>query len=451
MIMVDAQPDYHQGPVLLEFLDIRAMDPADFPGALPRPVWEDARPTDAVAAILAEVRSEGDRAVRAFTARFDGVEIDTIRVEQSAIAEALVAIPDDLRQALLVAHRRVTEYHDHQQVHDTSVDVDGVTVHHLVRPVRRAGVYAPGGRAKYPSSVIMGAVPARVAGVKEIALCVPPGADGSVAVETLASAAVCGIDEVYRIGGAQAVGALAFGTESVAAVDVIVGPGNSYVAEAKRQVAGQVGIPSAFAGPSEVVVVADASVPAEWVAIDIMVQAEHGPDGLAWLVTWDVEVATAVSAAVDRLVALSPRRQDLEATLGRSGYAVLVADAAAAMAVANLVAPEHLELQVADPSRLLPLVRSAGAVFLGRLAPASIGDYVAGPNHVLPTARTARFASALRVDDFCTHIHAVDVDRRALEALGPHVVTLAQAEGLPAHADSITLRLDAPAGSFEQT
>jgi len=440
-IMADRRAGYHRGPVLLDLVDLRAVPLSEFAAVLPRPVWDDAGPTAAVADILRQVRRDGDDAVRALTARFDGVTVDALRVPVQVVRQAPDAVAADLRRALEVAYRRVTDYHRHQQSSDAVVDVDGVTVHHLVRPVARAGVYAPGGRAKYPSSVIMGVVPAQVAGVAEIALCAPPGPDGNVAVETLAAAAVCGVDEVYRIGGAQAIGALAYGTASVPAVDVIVGPGNSYVAEAKRQVAGQVGIPSAFAGPSEVVVVADASVPAEWVAIDVMVQAEHGPDGLAWLVTWDPAVAEDVSAAVDRLVATSPRRQDLEATLGRSGYAVLVADAEAAMAVANLVAPEHLELQVADPKALLPAVRSAGAVFLGRLAPASLGDYVAGPNHVLPTARTARFASALRVDDFCTHIHAVEIDQAALEDLGPYVEILARAEGLAAHADSVTMRL----------
>ncbi len=439
---------YDQGLMLLERLDLRAVAVADLAGALPPPVWDELVPTEAVAAIVEEVRHGGDAALRSLTARFDGVEIDAIRVPVAAVSAALSAVPLELREALELAYARVTEYHRHQRAEDAAVTVDGVVVHHLVRPVRRAGLYAPGGRAQYPSSVVMCAAPARVAGVEELALCVPPRADGTVAPATLAAAAVCGIDEVYRIGGAQAVAAMAFGTESIRAVDVVVGPGNRYVAEAKRQLAGRVGTPSAFAGPSEVVVVADGSVPPAWAAVDVLVQAEHGPDGLAWLVTWDEGVADAVAAEVERLVEASPRRQDLQATLGRNGCAILVADAEAAMAVANIVAPEHLELLVADPAGLLPQVRSAGAVFLGPYAPASVGDYVAGPNHVLPTARTARFSSALRVDDFCTHIHAVEVDRQALGALGPAVVTLAEAEGLPAHAASVTVRLDAePAGS----
>jgi histidinol dehydrogenase len=286
----------------------------------------------------------------------------------------------------------------------------------------------------------MCAAPARVAGVQELVLCVPPGPDGQVAPETLAAAAIAGIDEVSAIGGAQAVAAMAFGTQSIRPVDVIAGPGNRYVAEAKRQVSGMVGVPSAFTGPSEVVVVADDTTPVAWAAIDVVVQAEHGPDGLAWLVTWSTAAADAIEAEVDALVAASPRRADLEATLGRGGYVAVVDGPAQALAVANVVAPEHLELLVEDATALLPGVRHAGAVFLGPYAPASVGDYLAGPNHVLPTARTARFASALRVDDFRTHIHAVSMDAATLARLAPAVAAIAEAEGLPAHARSVIVR-----------
>jgi histidinol dehydrogenase len=284
----------------------------------------------------------------------------------------------------------------------------------------------------------MCAVPAQVAGVNEIVLCVPPGPTGHIDDATLAAAAVAGVHEVYRVGGAQAIAAMAYGTESIDAVDVIVGPGNRYVAEAKRQVSGVVGVASAFAGPSEVVVIAGPETPPELAAIDLVVQAEHGPDGLAWLITWSEAVADQVTAHVERIVRDSPRRTDLEATLDSGGYVVMVDGAKQACAVANVVAPEHLEI-LTDES-LLPQVMSAGAVFLGPMSPASMGDYLAGPNHVLPTNRTARFASALRVDDFRRHIHAVSVDEKALEALGPHVVTLAETEGLTAHAQSVQLR-----------
>jgi histidinol dehydrogenase len=290
----------------------------------------------------------------------------------------------------------------------------------------------------------MTAGPAQVAGVDELALCSPPGRDGRVAQSVLAAAAVAGVDEVYRVGGAQAIAALAYGTDSVPAVDVIVGPGNRFVAVAERLVAGQgrVGVPSAFTGPSEVAVVADDSTPVAYAAVDLVVQAEHGPDGLAYLITWSESTADAVTDEVTRLTDASPRRAEIAATLERGGFTVLVDGPEQAMAVANIIAAEHLELMNDDPESLLPLVRSAGAVFLGPWAPASVGDYIAGPNHVLPTARSARFGSALRVDDFRKHIHVIEVDRDGLIQLAPHVVALADSEGLAAHADSVRLRVD---------
>jgi len=393
-----------------------------------------------VAGIIAEVKAGGDAALRRLTERFDHVVLDDLRVPATDILAALERVSPELRTALQLAYDRIFAYHAHEAAPVDDFESGGITVRHLTRPVARAGCYAPGGRARYPSTVLMCAVPARVAGVDEVVLCVPPGADGRVDDATLAAAAVAGVDEVYRIGGAQAIAAMAFGTESIAPVDVIVGPGNRYVAEAKRQVSGVVGVASAFAGPSEVVVIADGSTPPELAAIDLVVQAEHGPDGLAWLVTWAEEVAEQVGAEVDRLVVGSPRRSDLEATLDDGGYVVLVDGPAQALAVSNVVAPEHLELLVDDAESLLPLVQAAGAVFLGKFSPASVGDYLAGPNHVLPTNRTARFASALRVDDFRRHIHAVSVEEKALDELGPHVVTLAETEGLPAHAESVRLR-----------
>jgi histidinol dehydrogenase len=247
---------------------------------------------------------------------------------------------------------------------------------------------------------------------------------------------------VYAVGGAQAIAAMAYGTASIAAVDVIVGPGNRYVSLAKQEVAGVVGIEST-AGPSELVVVADASAPADFVAIDLMAQAEHGPDGAAVLVTWDAGVADAVDAALVRLVAIAPRRAEIESTLDRGGRCVLVDDANVAIEVANLIAPEHLELMTSDPGPLVDRVRNAGAVFCGQWAPAVIGDYVAGTNHVLPTARAARYASALRVDDFQKHIHVVGLDRATLEGVAAKVATLAGVEGLDAHARSVTLRTEA--------
>ena len=426
--------------MLLTPLDLRGVPTPGLGGALPRPPAASLFPTEEVRAIVEEVRRDGDAALRALTERFDGVRLEALRVPKEELVAAPRAVPDGLRRALELAHERILAYHHHQPTPAGDFSLDEVLVRELIRPVARAGLYAPGGRARYPSTVLMCAAPARVAGVEELVLCVPPGPDGHVATETLAAAAVAGVDEVYRVGGAQAVAAMAFGTETIGAVDVIVGPGNRYVAEAKRQVAGVVGVPAAFAGPSEVVVIADGSSSARWAAVDLVVQAEHGPDGLAWLVTWSASFADEVAAAVEDLVARSPRRGDLEATLGSGGYAVVVDGPEAALAVSNAVAPEHLELQVEGAETLLAQVRSAGAVFVGPFAPAAVGDYVAGPNHVLPTARTARFASALRVDDFRTHIHAVTVGPEALARLAPAVVALAKAEGLDAHALSVRLR-----------
>jgi histidinol dehydrogenase len=429
-------------------MTLRRLDLRDFSGtrrqlrdALPAPVDEQDRSSEVVAAIIEEVRADGDSALRRLTERFDGVALDEFRVPVEEIQSALGRVPGPLQDALDIAHDRILAYHAHESANEVEdFESGGITVRHLVRPVARAGCYAPGGRAPLSSTVLMCAIPAQVAGVKEIVLCVPPGPDGRINDAILAAAAVAGIDEVYRVGGAQAIAAMAYGTESIEPVDVIVGPGNRYVAEAKRQVSGVVGVASAFAGPSEVVVIAGPDTPPELAAIDLVVQAEHGPDGLAWLVTWSEEVADAVTAAVDRIVQASPRRADLEATLDQGGYAVIVNGPKQACAVSNIVAPEHLELLTDDAESLLHHITSAGAVFLGVHSPASVGDYLAGPNHVLPTNRTARFASALRVDDFRRHLHAVTVDEKALEVLGPHVVTLAESEGLPAHAESVRLR-----------
>jgi histidinol dehydrogenase len=300
----------------------------------------------------------------------------------------------------------------------------------------------PSAKAPLISTVLMTVIPARVAGVPEVVLCSTPGPDGSVAAGILAAAALAGVDEVYRIGGAHAIAAMAFGTESVRPVDVIVGPGSVYVAQAKREVAasGVVGVPSSFAGPSEVVVVADDTTPTTYAAIDIVVQAEHGPDGLAWLITWSEAVADRVTDKVGELTVASPRRAEIESTLREGGYAVVVDGPEHAMEVANAIAPEHLQLMTADPEALLPMVRHAGAVFTGLYAPASVGDYLAGPSHVLPTFGTARFASALTIGDFQKQIHVVSLDGPALSRVSPHVAALAEAEGLAAHADSVRVR-----------
>ena len=395
---------------------------------------------DAVREIVTAVRAGGDAAVRDLTERFDGCRLDDPRVPATDLREALEAASPVLRAALEVAVDRIRAYHS-LQLGDTepSIDQDGVSLRELAVAVARAGLYVPGGRAAYPSTVLMTAIPAQLAGVGELALCVPPDADGGLPQATLAAAALVGITEVYRIGGAQAIAALAYGTETIRPVDVIVGPGNVFVAMAKREVAGVVGIES-FAGPSEVVVVADGTAPAAYAAADLLAQAEHGPGGSAVLVAWDADVIDDTIAAVERLVADASRRDEIVETLRSGGRAVLVDDAVAAIDAVNVIAPEHLELLTADPEALLPLVRNAGAVFLGPWSPAALGDYVAGVNHVLPTARTARFASALRVDTFRKHVHVVRATEAGLAALAPHVRVLAAVEGLDAHAASVDVR-----------
>jgi histidinol dehydrogenase len=315
-----------------------------------------------------------------------------------------------------------------------------VHVRDVVVPVDRAGLYVPGGRAAYPSTVLMTALPARIAGVPEVVLCVPPdGNTGLPPDATLAAAALAGVDEVYRLGGAQAIAAMAYGTESVAAVDVIVGPGNRYVTVAKREVQGVVGIES-LAAESELAVIGDGSTNPEWVAADLLAQAEHGPGGVAVVITWNEEFADAVDAALARRLERTTRQAEAAATLFSGGQMILVDEATDAVAVANVIAPEHLQLMNSDPEMLVPEVRNAGAVFCGPYAPAVIGDYVAGVNHVLPTARTARFSSALRVDTFLKHMHVVDVTEAGLAAVAPHLDAIARAEGLEAHAASVAVR-----------
>lgn len=424
---------------MLRRIDLRGFT-GDLSEVLPRPETPTGGPVDVVRDILAAVAKRGDAAVREYTSRFDGVELDSLVVADAELAAAIERIEPDVRAALELAADRIAAYHEAQMPTDVRVEQPGVSIRGSHRAVERAACYVPGGRAVYPSTVLMTAVPARVAGVEQIVVCVPPGPDGKVPDIVLAAAKIAGAHEVVSVGGAQAIGAVAHGTESIRPVDVIVGPGNIYVALAKQEVAGTVGVPSSFAGPSEVVVVADGTDPADFAAVDVILQAEHGPDGLAWFVTWNDAFADEVTASIERLVADAPRRAEIESTLGSSGMVVVTDSPEQAMAVANFIAPEHLEIQTADNEALVAMVRNAGAVFCGRYAPASLGDYVAGPSHVLPTNGTARFASALTVHDFMKDVHIVFVEQAGLEAMGDAVEALAGAEGLDAHAASIRLR-----------
>ncbi|MDQ1381624.1 MAG: histidinol dehydrogenase [Actinomycetota bacterium] len=393
----------------------------------------------AVAEIIADVRARGAAAVRELTQRLDGVDIADTRVDPAEMEAALERISPALRAALEVARDQIVAWHEAQQERGAHHARLGVEVTELVVPVDRVGCYIPGGRAPLASSALMTAIPARVAGVPEVALCSPPAADGRIHDAILAAAVIAQVDEVHKVGGAQAIAALAFGAGHLQPVDVVVGPGNAYVVEAKRQVFGTVGI-DGLAGASEVVIVADDTVDPEWVAVDLLAQAEHGPGGAVAVIVWDEAVAERVELALDTLLLSAERRDEAASTLDAGGRVIFVDDSGRALDAANAIAPEHLELMCADADVLVPLVRNAGAVFVGGFAPAVIGDYVAGTNHVLPTGGTARFASALRIADFQKRIHVVRADAAALSRVGPAARAIAEAEGLWAHADAVRLR-----------
>ncbi len=402
----------------------------------------DAERLEAVRGIIAQVRQSGDKAVRKFTSDFDGVDVDQLEVTKTELEAAFGSISKELQTALVSAVERVEAYHRHQIPTDQLHKVDGVAISERHKPVANAGCYVPGGRAIYPSTVIMTVVPARLAGVGDIAVAVPPGPDGNVPDVVRAAAFVAGADRLYQMGGAQAIAAMAYGTKTVQKVDAIAGPGNVYVSLAQREVAGMVRVPSAFAGPSEVVVYADATANPTFVAIDLILQAEHGPDGLSWLVTTDEAMEQAVTAEVTRQVGEADRQDEIKSTLESNGYAVLCDSESQAIEVIDYIAAEHVELMVESPETVAEQIDNAGAIFCGTWAPASLGDYGIGPNHVLPTNRTARFAGALGVQDFMKSTHIVSMTEAGLRNVAPQVVTLACAEGLTTHADSVKLRLD---------
>jgi len=398
----------------------------------------------AVANILAAVRERGDRAVAEFTARFDGAELDPeegFRVDPAEIKAAYRRVEPEFLDALRLAKERIAAFHRRQLTASWfEASAEGIVGGQLVRPLDRVGIYVPGGRATYPSSVLMNALPAAVAGVPEIAMVTPPSRDGSVNPYTLVAAAEAGVTEIHRVGGAQAVAALAWGTESIRRVDKITGPGNIYVTVAKQQVFGQVGI-DMLAGPSEVVIVADGEADPAAVAADLLAQAEHDVLARAVLITPSWELGGAVRDEVARQIEGHPeRREILEKALADGGLIIIARDLEEAMALANRYAPEHLELMVADPLAWLGRVRHAGAVFLGGYTPVALGDYAAGPNHVLPTGGTARFASALGVDAFLKRINVLSCDREGFGRLAPAVALLAEVEGLPAHAAAVLVR-----------
>ena len=407
---------------------------------LPKPCVSDAATRNGVAEILADVAVRGDQAVRHWTRKFDGVDLaastwELPRVEWEA---ALDRLDLELREALEMSVTRVREYHKRQRDQGfTLLEEDGSILGMRVTPLDRVGLYVPGGKAAYPSSVIMNAVPATVAGVGEIIAVTPPA---GVTDAVLAACALAGVTRMYRIGGAQAIGALAFGTETIGRVDKIVGPGNKWVAEAKRQVAGPVGI-DMIAGPTEVVIIADSTADPTRVAADLIAQAEHDEDASAWLVTTDLQLADQVPAALATQLAPNPRAEIAHASLERNGLIVWVPTIADAVTVANLRAPEHLEIVTRDPEAVAVGVRHAGAIFLGDDTPEPVGDYIAGPSHVLPTGGTARHASPLGVYDFIRRTSIIHYTRDRLNNDAARIVALAEAEGLYGHAEAVRLRV----------
>ena len=413
--------------------------------ALARSGGIDADIVAAAAAIVAEVRTGGDAALAAYTARFDGVTVpsEALRVTNAEIEVAFTLVDDELIQALELAAERIERFHERQLTQSWfTPEPDGVILGQKVTPIGRVGIYVPGGRAQYPSSVLMNAIPAVVAGVREIAMVAPPQADGTIAPMTLVAAAIAGVDEIYKVGGAQAVAALAYGTDTIARVDKIVGPGNAYVAAAKKLVMGDVGI-DMIAGPSEVCVLADDTAIPAFIAIDLMAQAEHDPRAAVYLVTDDPSLPALVESALELLLADSPRADITRPALEHNSVAVVCENFADAIAAVNAIAPEHLEVQVDDPFEVLGDIDNAGAIFLGTWSSEAIGDYIAGPNHVLPTGGTARFSSPLSVDDFTKKSSVISYSFDALERDADAVVAIADREGLWAHARSVDMRLGA--------
>lgn len=424
-------------------LDARSADFASRFSAL----VDDRREADAdvsrdVAAIIADVRAHGDAALLDLTRKFDRFDLEATgwQISPAECRAALDALDPALREALELAATRIRTYHEKQKPSDSdAIDESGVRAGARWRPVDAAGIYVPGGRASYPSSVLMNAIPAKVAGVGRIVM-MTPTPDGDVNPLVLAAAALAGVDEVWRIGGAQAVAALAFGTRSISAVDVVTGPGNAWVAEAKRQVYGVVGI-DMVAGPSEILVVADGANNPDWIAADLLSQAEHDPTSQSILMTDDPGFADRVADAVERKLALLSTEETARASWETNGAIILVGRLSDTPPLIDRLAPEHLELAVTDPESLFAAVRHAGSIFLGRHTPEAVGDYVGGPNHVLPTGRRARFSSGLSVLDFMKRTSFLACDAKSIRAIGPAAVALAQAEGLPAHADSVLERL----------
>ena len=423
---------------MLELLDLRSRRER----LEPRRLEIDPSIAETVRGIVRRVREEGDAALLDLTLRFDGADLREtgLLVSPSEFLSAERVVPPELKAALDALVERLTDLHSRQLPPEWRQERDGVRFGEMVRPLARAGCYVPGGRAVYPSSVCMTVVPAVVAGVAEILVCTPPSPDGAVNPAVLYAATRAGATRVVKVGGAQAIAAMAYGTDSVPAVDRIVGPGNAYVTEAKRQVAGEVGI-DGLAGPTELVLVADGDARPEWLAADLIAQAEHDPDALTTLVTTEPALVERLEQALAKELLRAARREIVDAALGRARV-VLVADGDQALDVVNDLAPEHLQLALTEPEAFAPGVRNAGAVFVGPFTPVPFGDYGVASNHVLPTAGTARFASGLRASDFVTVSSVVEMDAGAAARLAPEVAAIARAEGLVGHARAVELRTE---------
>ena len=392
--------------------------------------------------IIAQVRAKGDEALKRYTKEFDGVDITSVEVGQGAIDEGFRMADPMLVDILYRASERVAAFHQHQVRNSFLVnEEDGILMGHKIIPLERVGLYVPGGTAAYPSSVIMNCIPAKLAGVKEIVMVTPPGKDGKIPPNILAAARICGVNRVFRVGGAQAIAALAYGTESVPRVDKIVGPGNQFVAEAKKQVFGKVGI-DMVAGPSEILVIADGKCDPRIVAADLLSQAEHDKNASAVLVTDSEALAVAVQAAIEEQLPKLRREEIARASIDTNGKIIVADNLDTAVEIANEIAPEHLEVCVDQPFDYLDKIKNAGSIFLGRNCPEALGDYFAGPNHTLPTSGTARFSSPLSVDDFVKKTQYTYYTRPALEKAQPTVSIFAKQEGLTAHARSIDIRFD---------
>ena len=390
--------------------------------------------------IIKTVREQGDSALISYAARFDRAEIDSVLVSQEEIDEAFAACAPSLIETITKARDNIEAFHKNQKrVSFTVSEQAGIMLGQRIIPLRRVGIYVPGGTASYPSTVLMNAIPPRIAGVQEIVMTTPPGRDGKIAPAILCAAKIAGVTKIVKAGGAQAVAALAYGTESVPAVDKIVGPGNVYVATAKRRVFGIVDI-DMIAGPSEILVIADEKTNPAYAAADLLSQAEHDKMAAAILITDSEKLAFAVQAEVEKQLSKLPRNEIARASIEDNGKIILVGNLSEGVAIANEIAPEHLELCVDEPFALMGMVESAGSVFLGRNAPEALGDYWAGPNHTLPTSGTARFSSPLSVDDFVKKSQFIYYSREALEQAKNHIVSFAQVEGLDAHANSVAIR-----------